>query len=100
MFDFYDFDRDGSIGSIDILNLIESLNDRENELYKEVRLVTEFFMAEVITRKIGKRPPDFMNIEVYQHFMGSREVLEAFGGGLMQCPLIEYLKQMLVEGSH
>lgn len=89
MFDFYDFDRDGSIGSLDILNLIESLDDKENALYKEVRLVTDFFMAEVISRKINKRAPDFLNIEVYQNFMGTREVEEAIGGGLMQCPLIE-----------
>jgi hypothetical protein len=67
---------------------VESL-PKDSNLHREVRLVTDFYMQEVITNTINKRRPDFLNIEVYQNFMASRDVVERLGGGINDCPLLK-----------
>ncbi len=77
LFDFYDFDRDGIITSLDILNLITNLP--ENSLiHKEVKILSDFFVSETITRKINKRPYDFFNYETFTYYINSRDYKEEF----------------------
>ena len=50
LFDFYDFDRDGSITSIDILNLIISL-PKGSLIEREVKIVKDHFVDNTLISK-------------------------------------------------
>jgi hypothetical protein len=77
LFEFYDFDRDGHISSLDILNLVEAVPDG-SYFHREVKLVADFFISESITRRINKRPCDFFRFENFRILMSSSEVSDAF----------------------
>ena len=77
LFDFYDFDRDGIITSLDILNLIQNVPEG-SIIHKEVKILSDFFVQETITRKINRRPYDFFNYENFAYYINSREYKEEF----------------------
>ena len=63
-FDFYDFDRDGTIGSLDILNMGECA-PKGSVIYKEVKMLSDYYITESMTRKINKRAFDFLKLETF-----------------------------------
>lgn len=77
LFDFYDFDRDGVITSLDILNLVSSLQEG-SIIQKEVKILSDYFVSQTITRKINKRPYDFFNFENFALYINSRDYKEEF----------------------
>ena len=83
LFDFYDFDRDGIITSLDILNLISNIPEG-SIIHKEVKILTDFFVQETITRKINRRPYDFFNYENFTYYINSREYKEEFSQTMLK----------------
>ena len=91
LFDFYDFDRDGIITSLDILNLITNLP--ENCLiHKEVKILSDYFVQETITRKINRRPFDFFNYENFTYYINSRDYKDEFSDKMLSNPSEEHIR--------
>ena len=91
LFDFFDFDRDGFITSLDVLNLIQSLPEG-SLIHREVKLFSDFFIQETITRRINKRPADFFNLENFTNHLNSREYREQFTAKMLENPEDGHIK--------
>ncbi len=77
LFDFYDFDRDGCISSLDILNLVQCLPE-SSPMFQEVKVVTDFFVSETITRGFDRRSGDFFTFEIFTLYINSRDYKQEF----------------------
>ena len=47
VFTFYDYNKDGYLNSLDILNLIENL-DKSGAIYKEVKVCSSYYINETM----------------------------------------------------
>lgn len=77
LFDFYDFDRDGHIGSLDILNLVECIPEG-SVFHQEVKMIADFFIYEAIMRRINRRAGNFFKYDNFTLYMNSRDMTETF----------------------
>lgn len=47
MFNFYDFDRDGILNGLDLLNLVDNF-PKGSKIYEEVKLVSDYYVKKTM----------------------------------------------------
>ena len=70
IFDLCDFDRNGTISSLDLINLKDCAPE-SSLFYQEIKLISDYFVAQSITNKYEKRPPDFFTFDVFITYLDS-----------------------------
>jgi hypothetical protein len=73
LFNFFDYDKDGHLSGIDLLNLLDNLN-KNSKIYKEVKIISEYYVYETMLSR-PRSSSDFLNLERFKSYLYS-EVLE------------------------
>jgi len=77
LFNIFDYDGDGVISSLDVLNFLDC-GPEGSRFKQEVKIISDFYVAQSITRRINRRPPNFLHIEVFTAFLNSIEYKYAY----------------------
>ena len=64
LFNFYDFDRDGHINGLDVLNLVENF-PKTSKLYEEFKLVCDYYVKKTMLSK-RRLSTDFLQLEKFR----------------------------------
>ncbi|CDW83717.1 UNKNOWN [Stylonychia lemnae] len=64
VFNFYDYDRDGVLNGLDLLNLVDNF-PKGSLIYQEVRLVSDLYVKRTMITK-PRQPVDFLKFEKFR----------------------------------